>query len=128
MFTMNTTSAPSTTIGKKHSCPSKLKGRPPKRQKVSASPTAIGKMHPCLFPVTITGGKYAGKNCIILEHLPHRVRVQIVGSSLITCISRRSLGLDEKKTVWHTQPRRSPRISAMMEASRTSQALGADSP
>jgi hypothetical protein len=79
-------------------------------------------------PSTISGGKYAGKNCIILEYLPHRVRVQIVGSSLITCISRRSLGLDEKKTVWHTQPRRSPRIRAMMEASRKSQALGVDSP
>ena len=79
-------------------------------------------------PSTIIGGKYAGKNCIILEYLPHKVRVQIVGSSLITCISRRSLGLDEKKTVWHTQPRRSPRIRAMMEASRKSQALGVDSP
>ena len=71
--------------------------------------------------VTITGGKYAGRQCIIVKHLARRVRIQLVDSGLVTCISRRSLGLDEVKTVWHANPRRSARIKAMMEASRSDQ-------
>ena len=61
----------------------------------------------------ISGGKYAGQKCIILKHLARRVRVQLLDSGRVTCISRGSLGLDEEKTVWHFQPRRSPRIQAM---------------
>jgi len=78
---------------------------------------------------TITSGKYAGQQCIIEKHLPRRVRIQLVHSGLVTCISRLSLGLDEEKTVWHEEPRRSPRgheqprrsarIKAMVEASRS---------
>ena len=78
---------------------------------------------------TITSGKYAGQQFIIVKHLACRVRIQLVDSGLVTCISRRSLGLDEEKTVWHEEPRRSPRgheqprrsarIKAMVEASRS---------
>lgn len=109
-----------TTIGKKHSCPSSLQGRPAKRQKVEQSTT------------TIIGGKYAGQKCIILKHLARRVRVQLLDSGRVTCISRGSLRLDEEKTVWHAQPRRSPRIQAMkmMEVStcRKSLSLAAGNP
>ena len=118
-----TLSSPSTTItttiGKKHPCPSSLQGRPAKRQKVEQT-------------TTISGGKYAGQKCIILKHLARRVRVQLLDSGRVTCISRGSLGLDEEKTAWHAQPRRSPRIQAMkmMEGStcRKSQSLAAGNP
>ena len=76
---------------------------------------------------TITGGKYADQQCIIVKHLARKVRVELVDSGMVTCISRRSLGLDVEKTSWHEEPRRSPRgheqprrsarIKAMMEAS-----------
>ena len=127
-----------TTIGKKRPCPSSLQGRPTKRQRVdhqdekeivpAPSPSStIGKKHLCPFPpqdrpakrrkveqtTIISGGKYAGQKCIILKHLARRVRVQLLDSGRVTCISRGSLGLDEEKTVWHFQPRRSARIQAM---------------
>ena len=89
-------------------------------------------VEPVEQPLSITGGKYAGQKCIILKHLARRVRVQLLDSGRVTCISRGSLGLDEEKTVWHFQPRRSARIQAMkmVEGStcRKSQSLAAGNP
>ena len=120
--------APATITGRKHQCPFVLKGPPTKRRRVAVAippPTKSKQEIPALAfkveqYVTVAGGKYAGQKCIILKHLARRVSIQLVDSGLVTCISRRSLGLDEEKTVWHAKPRRSPRIKAMMEASEKS--------
>ena len=58
---------------------------------------------------TITGGVYAGDECIVLNYLTHMVRVKMVGSGQITTIRRRSLGLEKEVA---STVRRSPRLAA----------------
>ena len=58
---------------------------------------------------TITGGVYAGDECIVLDYLTHMVRVKMVGSDQITTIRRRSLGLEKEVA---STVRRSPRLAA----------------
>ena len=58
---------------------------------------------------TITGGVYAGDECIVLDYLTHMVRVKMVGSGQITTIRRRSLGLEKEVA---STVRRSPRLAA----------------
>jgi hypothetical protein len=58
---------------------------------------------------TITGGKYAGNECIVLDYLTQMVRVKMVGSGQITTIRRRSLGLEKEVA---STVRRSPRLAA----------------
>ena len=59
--------------------------------------------------ITITGDKYAGQECIVLDYLTHMVRVKMVGSGQITTIRRRRLGLEKEVA---STVRRSPRLAA----------------